>query len=114
MSRKLSNCLGDFCNLRCFKSRYVGIEEINKTKKYRIESVYYEFSVLKIVDEYTHEQYEKIVALNSKWSDYDFDKIDGYIYFVDLEKELVPPELTPADRKRFIEYLKKEIEVVNK
>ncbi|WP_242078631.1 hypothetical protein [Ligilactobacillus agilis] len=106
--------MGDFCNLRCFKSRYVGIEEINKTKKYRIESVYYEFSVLKIVDEYTHEQYEKIVALNSKWSDYDFDKIDGYIYFVDLEKELVPPELTPADRKRFIEYLKKEIEVVNK
>ncbi|UNL43581.1 glycine reductase [Ligilactobacillus agilis] len=70
--------------------------------------------MLKIVDEYTHEQYEKIVALNSKWSDYDFDKIDGYIYFVDLEKELVPPELTPADRKRFIEYLKKEIEVVNK
>lgn len=106
--------MGDFCNLRCFKSRYFGIEEINKTKKYRIESVYYEFSVLKIVDEYTHEQYEKIVALNSKWSDYDFDKIDGYIYFVDLEKELVPPELTPADRKRFIEYLKKEIEVVNK
>lgn len=30
------------------------MEEINKTKKYRIESVYYEFSVLKIVDEYTH------------------------------------------------------------
>ncbi len=42
------------------------MEEINKTKKYRIESVYYEFSVLKIVDEYTHEQYEKIAALNSK------------------------------------------------
>ena len=90
------------------------MEEINKTKKYRIESVYYEFSVLKIVDEYTHEQYEKIAALNSKWSDYDFDKTDGYIYFKDLEKELVPPELTPADRKRFIEYLEKEIEVVNK
>lgn len=78
------------------------MEEINKTKKYRIESVYYEFSVL------------KIAALNSKWSDYDFDKTDGYIYFDDLEKELVPPELTPADRKRFIEYLEKEIEVVNK
>lgn len=69
------------------------MEEINKTKKYRIESVYYE---------------------NSKQSDYDFDKTDGYIYFDDLEKELVPPELTPADRKRFIEYLEKEIEVVNK
>ena len=40
------------------------MEEINKTKKCRIESVYYEFSVLKIVDEYTHEQYEKIAALN--------------------------------------------------
>lgn len=69
------------------------MEEINKTKKYRIESVYYE---------------------NSKQSDCDFDKTDGYIYFDDLEKELVPPELTPADRKRFIEYLEKEIEVVNK
>ena len=69
------------------------MEEINKTKKYRIESVYYE---------------------NSKQFDYDFDKTDGYIYFDDLEKELVPPELTPADRKRFIEYLEKEIEVVNK
>ena len=35
-------------------------------------------------------------------------------YFDDLEKELVPPEHTPADRKRFIKYLEKEIEVVNK
>ena len=89
------------------------MEEGNKGKRFRIESVYYEFSVLKIVDEYTHEQYEKIASLNSKWSDHDFDKTDGYIYFDDLEKELVPPELTPADRIRFIEYLEKEIEVVN-
>ena len=36
------------------------MEEGNKGKRFRIESVYYEFSVLKIVDEYTHEQYEKI------------------------------------------------------
>ena len=35
------------------------MEEGNKGKRFRIESVYYEFSVLKIVDEYTHEQYEK-------------------------------------------------------
>ncbi|MBM6772517.1 glycine reductase [Ligilactobacillus agilis] len=56
----------------------------------------------------------KIDDLLSYWSDYNFDKTDGYIYFDDLEKELVPPELTPADRKRFIEYLEKEIEVVNK
>ena len=56
----------------------------------------------------------KIDDLLSYWSDYNFDKTDGYIYFDDLEKELVPPELTPADRKRFIEYLEKGIEVVNK
>ena len=30
--------------------------------------------------------------------------------FDDLEKELVPSVLTPADRKRFIDYLKKEID----
>ena len=64
-------------------------------------------------DDYSQEQHEEIVALVGKWSSFDLDKTDAYIYFDDLEKELVPSVLTPADRKRFIDYLKKEIEVVN-
>ncbi|WP_278914905.1 glycine reductase [Ligilactobacillus agilis] len=90
------------------------MEEINKTKKYRIESVYYEFSGREVTDNYSEQASIKIIDFISDWSDINFDKTDGYIYFDDLEKELVPPELTPADRKRFIEYLEKEIEVVNK
>lgn len=90
------------------------MEEINKNKKYRIGSVYYEFSGREIKSGYPDNVFLKIDDLLSYWSDYNFDKTDGYIYFDDLEKELVPPELTPADRKRFIEYLEKEIEVVNK
>ena len=64
-------------------------------------------------DDYSQEQYEEIADLVGKWSSFDLDKTDAYIYFDDLEKELVPSVLTPADRKRFIDYLKKEIEVVN-
>ena len=90
------------------------MEEINKTKKYRIESVYYEFSGREVTDNYSEQASIKIIDFISDWSDINFDKTDGYIYFDDLEKELVPLELTPADRKRFIEYLEKEIEVVNK
>ena len=90
------------------------MEEINRTKKYRIGSVYYEFSGREIKSEYSDNVFLKIADLLSYWSDVNFDKTDGYIYFDDLEKELVPPELTPADRKRFIEYLEKEIEIVNK
>ena len=77
------------------------MEEINKNKKYRIGSVYYEFSGREIKSGYPDNVFN-------------FDKTDGYIYFDDLEKELVPPELTTTDRKRFIEYLEKGIEVVNK
>ena len=90
------------------------MEEINKTKKYRIESVYYEFSGREVTDNYSEQASIKIIDFISDWSDINFDKTDGYIYFDDLEKELVPLELTLADRKRFIEYLEKEIEVVNK
>ena len=90
------------------------MEEINKNKKYRIGSVYYEFSGREIKGKYSDDVFFKIVALLNYWSDVNFDKTDAYIYFDNLEKELVPPELTPTDRKRFIEYLEKEIEVVNK
>lgn len=90
------------------------MEEINKNKKYRIGSVYYEFSGREVTDTYSEIASIKIIDFISDWSDINFDKTDGYIYFDDLEKELVPPELTLADRKRFIEYLEKEIEVVNK
>ncbi|MDK6809417.1 glycine reductase [Ligilactobacillus agilis] len=65
-------------------------------------------------DDYTLEQNEKIMKLNDKWVCHDFDKTDGYIYFDDLAKELIPPELTLADKKRFREYLEREIEIVNK
>lgn len=67
-----------------------------------------------MTDTYSEIASIKIIDFISDWSDINFDKTDGYIYFDDLEKELVPPELTPADRKRFIEYLEKGIEVVNK
>lgn len=90
------------------------MEEINKNKKYRIGSVYYEFSGREVIDTYSETDSVKIMDLINYWSDINFDKTDAYIYFDDLEKELIPPELTPADRKRFIEYLEKEIEVVNK
>ncbi|WP_270311823.1 hypothetical protein [Ligilactobacillus agilis] len=39
------------------------------------------------------------MKLNDKWVCHDFDKTDGYIYFDDLAKELIPPELTLADKK---------------
>ena len=90
------------------------MEKSNKNKKYRIGSVYYEFSGREVKDSYSQLDLANMSELIDKWSDYDFDKTDGYIYFDDLEKELVPPELTPAERKRFIEYLEKGIEVVNK
>lgn len=67
-----------------------------------------------MTDTYSEIASIKIIDFISDWSDVNFDKTDAYIYFDDLEKELVPPELTPADRKRFIEYLEKGIEVVNK
>ena len=89
------------------------MEERNRNKKFRIGSVYYESPMLEPKDDYSQEQHEEIVALVGKWSSFDFDKTDAYIYFDDLEKELVPSVLTPADRKRFIDYLKKEIEAVN-
>ena len=89
------------------------MEERNRNKRFRIGSVYYESSMLEPKDDYSQEKHEEIVALVGKWSSFDFDKTDAYIYFDDLEKELVPSVLTPADRKRFIDYLKKEIEVVN-
>ena len=89
------------------------MEERNRNKRSRIGSVYYESSMLEPKDDYSQEQHEEIVALVGKWSSFDFDKTDAYIYFDDLEKELVPSVLTPADRKRFIDYLKKEIEIVN-
>ncbi|KLA44791.1 glycine reductase [Ligilactobacillus ruminis] len=89
------------------------MEERNRNKRFRIESVYYESSMLEPRDDYSQEQYEEIADLVGKWSSFDLDKTDAYIYFDDLEKELVPSVLTPADRKRFIDYLKKEIEVVN-
>ena len=90
------------------------MEKSNRNKKYRIGSVYYEFSGREIKDKYSQTELEEIMHFLSYWSDINFDKTDAYIYFDDLEKELVPPELTPADRKRFIEYLEKGIEVVNK
>lgn len=90
------------------------MEERNRNKKFKVGSVYYEFSGREVKDSYSQLDLANMAKLMDKWSDYDFDKTDGYIYFDDLEKELVPPELTPADRKRFIEYLEKEIEVVNK
>lgn len=90
------------------------MEGKNRSKKFKIGSVYYEFSGREIKDKYSQAELEKIMHFLSYWSDINFDKTDGYIYFDDLEKELVPPELTPADRKRFIEYLEKGIEVVNK
>lgn len=90
------------------------MEGKNRSKKFKIGSVHYEFSGREIKDKYSQAELEKIMHFLSYWSDINFDKTDAYIYFDDLEKELVPPELTPADRKRFIEYLKKEIEVVNK
>ena len=40
-------------------------------------------------DDYSQEQYEEIADLVGKWSSFDFDKTDAYIYFDDLEKELV-------------------------
>ncbi|WP_270625771.1 glycine reductase [Ligilactobacillus ruminis] len=89
------------------------MEERNRNKRFRIESVYYESSMLKPRDDYSQEQYEEIADLVGKWSSFDFDKTDAYIYFDDLEKELFPSALTSADRKRFIDYLKKEIEAVN-
>ena len=89
------------------------MEERNRNKKFRIGSVYYESSMLEPKDDYSQEQHEEIVALVGKLRSFDFDKTDAYLYFDDLEKELVPSVLTPADRKRFIDYLKKEIEVVN-
>lgn len=90
------------------------MEEKNRNKKLKIGSVYYEFSGREIKDKYSQTELEKIMHFLGYWSDINFDKTDGYIYFDDLEKELVPPELTPTDRKRFIEYLEKGIEVVNK
>ena len=89
------------------------MEERNRNKRFRIESVYYESSMLEPRDDYSQEQYEEIADLVGKWGSFDLDKTDAYIYFDDLEKELVPSVLTPADRKRFIDYLKKEIEAVN-
>ena len=89
------------------------MEERNRNKRFRIGSVYYESSMLEPKDDYSQEQHEEIVALVGKWSSFDFDKTDAYIYFDDLEKELFPSALTSADRKRFIDYLKKEIEAVN-
>lgn len=89
------------------------MEERNRNKRFRIELVYYESSMLKPRDDYSQEQYEEIADLVGKWSSFDFDKTDAYIYFDDLEKELFPSALTSADRKRFIDYLKKEIEAVN-
>ena len=65
--------------------------------------------MLESKDDYSLEQQEEIVALVSKWSSFDLDKTDAYIYFDDLEKELVPSVLTPADRKRLIDYLKKKL-----
>ena len=89
------------------------MEERNRNKRFRIGSVYYESSMLEPKDDYSQEQYEEIADLVGKWSSFDFDKTDAYIYFDDLEKELFPSALTSADRKRFIDYLKKEIEAVN-
>lgn len=65
--------------------------------------------MLESKDDYSLEQQEEIVALVSKWSSFDLDKTDAYIYFDDLEKELVPSVLTSADRKRLIDYLKKKL-----
>jgi len=84
------------------------MEEANRNKKYRVSSVYYEFSGREIKVDYSDSDILKISGVINKWSDCDFD-----IYFDDLERELVPPELTIADRKRFIEYLKKGIGIVN-
>ena len=89
------------------------MEERNRNKRFRIESVYYESSMLEPRDDYSQEQYEEIADLVGKWVSFDLDKTDAYIYFDDLEKELVPSVLTPAYRKRFIDYLKKEIEAVS-
>lgn len=90
------------------------MEEVNKNKKYRIDSVYYEFSRREIKGGYSDNVFLKIDAFLNYWSDVNFDKTDAYIYFDDLEKELVPPELTPTDRKRLIKHLENKIEVVNK
>lgn len=62
------------------------MEERNRNKKFRIGSVYYESSMLEPKDDYSQEQHEEIVALVGKWSSFDFDKTDAYIYFDDLEK----------------------------
>lgn len=39
-------------------------------------------------DDYSQEQYEEIADLVGKWSSFDLDKTDAYIYFDDLEKEI--------------------------
>ncbi len=62
------------------------MEEINKNKKYRIGSVYYEFSGREVTDTYSETDSVKIMDFLNYWSDINFDKTDAYIYFDDLEK----------------------------
>ena len=64
------------------------MEERNRNKRFRIESVYYESSMLEPRDDYSQEQYEEIADLVGKWSSFDLDKTDAYIYFDDLEKRI--------------------------
>ncbi|WP_025022320.1 hypothetical protein [Ligilactobacillus hayakitensis] len=91
------------------------MEEKNKNKKYRIHSVDYEWALHSDAinnDSYTYWEIESIVDFMTDWYCCDFDKTDAYDYVDDIE-ELVPPELTDSDRKRFIEYLNKYIEKMN-
>lgn len=46
------------------------MEERNRNKRFRIESVYYESSMLEPRDDYSQEQYEEIADLVGKWSSF--------------------------------------------
>ncbi|KRM19203.1 hypothetical protein FC40_GL000503 [Ligilactobacillus hayakitensis DSM 18933 = JCM 14209] len=91
------------------------MEERNKNKKYRINSVEYAGTITSgiIKGSYTFWEQASIKDFVGKWECFDFDKTDAYVYIDDIEKELVPPELTDSDRKRFLEYINKYIEKMN-
>ena len=92
------------------------MEERNKNKKYRISSVDYEWTLhSQLINDGSYSLLERrsIVDFIGKWYCFDFDKTDAYVYIDDIEKELVPPELTDSDRKRFLEYINKYIEKMN-
>ena len=90
-------------------------------KWYRISPVDYENAGAKSVikDKYHYQEIGEIINFMGDWFDFPlgFDEkhkevgyspVDAYIYFDSID-ELVPPMLTPADKKRLIAEIKKHL-----